>query len=185
MQASTADVLSLNPLGQSNRILVDASCNLLADLSHGLNKLSDQDYCRSADGKQSSVGKHVRHLLEFYREYFRSNADSSTGALCYDNRQRDIELENSRRAALDEISLVQKKLKLIPNKITDLALAAIVHPDQPAQLIASTSQRELLYLFDHTIHHMAIIKFIAQKHGAILPDNFGLSPSTIAHEQPK
>lgn len=185
MQASSADVLSLNSFGQSNRILVDVSFDLLGELSLGLKKMSEQEYCRSAEGKQSSVGKHVRHLLEFYREYFRSTADASAGALCYDNRQRDIELENSLQAGLNEIAIIQRKLKSVPNEITDIALAAIVHPDQPAQFIASTSQRELLYLFDHTIHHMAIIKMLAEKQGARLPENFGLAPSTIAHEQPQ
>jgi len=42
----------------------------------------------------------------------------------------------------------------------------------------SNLARELLYLINHTIHHAAYMKLIAEKNGVDIEDTVGLAPST-------
>ena len=164
-------------------VLVQSSSQLLRDLSEGLKLLSDKQYAESYNQNKPSIGKHVRHIIEFYIEFFRYNQNDSAEPLCYDSRQRDLELETSLDSALKAIADIEDKLAVFPQQDQQIRLSAIVNPQQPAQMLSSSSQRELMYLFDHTIHHMALIKLFAEFWGVSLSKNFGLAPSTIAHEQ--
>jgi uncharacterized damage-inducible protein DinB len=163
-------------------LLVRFSRHLLSDLAEGLRQLSHKEYQNCYDDEKPSVGKQVRHIIEFYREYFRHLSSPSALPLCYDDRQRDPILETSPSSALAEIEIIKEKLAAASQEVLDITLSAIVHPEYPAQLIRSTSQRELMYLFDHTVHHMALIKMLAELWGVHLCKDFGLAPSTMAHE---
>lgn len=174
-----ADIAGLNG---NLALLTEASCLIFSDLVRGLKYLSSDQYANSFDETKPSIGKHVRHILEFYLEYIRYIESPSTGPLCYDSRKRDLVLETSLSEVLKTIDFIEQYLATSPLGEKDIQLSVIVQPNLPPQLLSSTLQRELMYLLDHTIHHMALIKMLAEFWGVDLPKNFGLAPSTICHE---
>ena len=47
--------------------------------------------------------------------------------------------------------------------------------------IPSNYARELLYLINHAIHHVAIIKLILEHNGVSVPSYIGLAPGTASY----
>ena len=47
----------------------------------------------------------------------------------------------------------------------------------------STLARELVYCIAHAIHHYALISVMARLMEVKLPENFGVAPSTVAHQK--
>ena len=47
----------------------------------------------------------------------------------------------------------------------------------------STIRRELQFLVSHTVHHYALIGLILKTMDVSVPENFGVAPSTLKHEQ--
>ncbi|MEO5600939.1 MAG: hypothetical protein ABIR06_08435 [Cyclobacteriaceae bacterium] len=57
----------------------------------------------------SSIGQHIRHILEIYAEGIKSDRH-----ICYDNRKRDRDIERNRLQAMsvmDELQLLLSSLK--------------------------------------------------------------------------
>jgi hypothetical protein len=48
---------------------------------------------------------------------------------------------------------------------------------------ASSVGRELQYLVAHTVHHFALMAVALRTCGHRLPDEFGVAPSTLRHEE--
>ena len=53
--------------------------------------------------------------------------------------------------------------------------------DTQNETYASNIRRELLYLINHTLHHAAYIKLLAQQSGITLSSHIGVAPSTASH----
>ena len=141
--------------------------------------LSDEQYKMPLDILTgSSIGQHVRHILEFYVCLIRARA---IGVVCYDERERNPKIETDRAFALVVVDNVVLALAEIKSDFT-LKLKADFSPEGGNQTILETSLfRELAYDLEHSIHHQAIIK-IAIKNlnsGYALNENFGVARSTI------
>lgn len=143
--------------------------------------LSPQQYKKPLSVlNQSSVGQHVRHVLEFYQCLL---LQWKTGVVCYDHRARSVELE-------EDIPLIQEVIEQLCSDISsvDPNAALIMRtqplPDSEEQIAVTTSiGRELLYGLDHAIHHLALVKIgIQQAYPDVAIDpNLGVAPSTIKH----
>ena len=86
-----------------------AAINVLDQLQEVLEKLMDDQFiakCEALGG--SSIGQHVRHLLEFF---VCLESGLATGTVNYDKRKRDLMLENDRFAALGLIAKCKKRMK--------------------------------------------------------------------------
>jgi len=127
-----------------------------------------------------SVGKHVRHIAEFYSCLF-SGLDS--GIVDYDARQRNLLLENDNRFA---VHTLQEIINYIGEIQTDraLSLRALYMADE-AMHVPTTLYRELIYNLEHCIHHLATIRIgvSASNSNCLIPPNFGVAPSTLQHRQ--
>lgn len=165
--------------------LTATSLQVLDQLCEAIARLTQDQYVKGIKVEASSIGEHVRHVIEFYQALF--NALLSTGGieLCYDKRKRNFLLETSKDAALQELTNIQADILAMSNKDFDLTMHSIVDPNAPMIKMRTTQQRELFYLLDHTIHHMAVIKMLAEQYGVIFSKNFGLAQSTQAHENSK
>jgi uncharacterized damage-inducible protein DinB len=128
----------------------------------------------------SSIGKHVRHVLEFY---ICLQDGIQKGEVNYDNRVRNLQLEESPDYAqmvlnhmidtFNNVALNEKNIQHI-----------ICFGDEEISSESSIS-RELVYLIEHSIHHYAIIG-IALKNELpqlVIPTNFGIAYSTVQHAQ--
>lgn len=128
----------------------------------------------------STVGQHVRHIAEFYLCLLKGY---QTEVVNYDARQRDPRIESDRDFALENLAEIIRKLSFVQAD-KSLSLQTSFGGDDLLS-IPSSFFRELTYLIEHTIHHLAIIKIgLNESHPAIkFPENFGVAHSTIRFRQ--
>jgi uncharacterized damage-inducible protein DinB len=127
---------------------------------------------------RASVGQHVRHTIEFYQRLFKDD-----GVINYDKRERDILIESSMSHA---IVVIDSLIRNIENVSKDsLVILRADFPSVSAKPIEvnSSLSRELLYVLEHAIHHMALIRILIkdEEPGFELADSFGVAYSTLAH----
>ncbi|MEM7180755.1 MAG: DinB family protein [Spirochaetota bacterium] len=127
----------------------------------------------------STLGKHFRHILNFYENLYQGFL---TGVVCYDTRNRDSQIEEDPSYAKKQFTDYMVKLSVLPGQTT-LQLEAKVEMDsEKTSLMTNTTvEREILYVIEHTIHHMAIIKMAVLHYypKIAIPANLGVAFSTI------
>lgn len=129
-----------------------------------------------------SIGAHLRHCIEYVRVFL---AGIDSDSIDYDDRPRDRQLEADRSACRTALEQLKDEIQSIPSDW----LEKTVHPketlslDHPARSMASTVVRELGYLSQHTVHHLAIITMIADLGGLRLPSELGLACSTAVYRK--
>lgn len=150
---------------------------LLIQIEDTIIQLADDQFCASIPLLGgSSIGEHVRHILEFYVELI-NGYDS--GLVNYDQRTRDHQLQTIRSAAVFKIKQISNQLIL-----TDKALLITSNDEQSNDRVISTYARELMYNLDHTIHHMALIRVAVCLTTSIsLATHFGVAAATINYRK--
>lgn len=142
-----------------------------------LAQLDPSDYRRPLeefDG--SSLGQHFRHILEFL-QCLAQGVDQ--GLVDYAARERNLLYEENPALAADAFQKFSRQLEGYAAE-TPIAVKAEfgsnIRPEYQSSL-----GRELLFVYDHAIHHLAIIKIglNCQFPGIKVEKNFGVSPSTI------
>ena len=151
---------------------------ILKEQQHLLQKISPENYTlpiTSLDG--STVGGHTRHIIEFLEVLLNSYFSDSIN---YDERKRNLELEENPQKAVETISKILSGINL-PNK--NLILHQTI--GNISLEITTNFYRELLYNIEHCIHHQALIKvaFNEMKMSHLLNKNFGVAPSTIQYRE--
>lgn len=151
---------------------------ILKEQQHLLQKISLENYTfpiASLDG--STVGGHTRHIIEFLEILLNSYFSDSIN---YDERKRNLELEENPQKAVEIISKILSEINL-PNK--NLILHQTI--GNISLEITTNFYRELLYNIEHCIHHQALIKvaFNEMKMSHLLNKNFGVAPSTIQYRE--
>jgi uncharacterized damage-inducible protein DinB len=162
--------------------LKSASQHILTQLAEVIGQLSDSDYARPLPVlSENSVGKHVRHTLEFY-ELLVDGAQN--GYLNYDRRPRKLRLETDTEEALQRIAFIDQAIRRL-----DLNQPLILEADLSVTGTAVTSissllSRELLYNIEHAIHHMALIQIAVREAfpHVELPPHFGVAYSTVQYQ---
>jgi len=127
---------------------------------------------------RASVGQHVRHTLEFYQCLFEAET-----AVNYDARKRDILLESSAAHASVTIDNIVKQVESVHADFSLRTLAELPSASAETLSVTSSLSRELLYVLEHAIHHMALIRFLIKDEAADfeLEDAFGVAYSTLAY----
>ena len=161
--------------------LADAHCIVIDQLLDACNRISTSNYCNIPAEGISPLGMHIRHIIEFYQELVRVLDHAVPDIICYDNRQRNMLLENSPQEAVDALAHIKEIMCSHIVNDRQFILQAILCVGQPPTKIASSLYRECHYVLDHAIHHMAMIKIIAGMMGTALPDGFGVAYSTQTH----
>lgn len=141
-----------------------------------LENLSDNQLCNaSVSPYYSSIGSHIRHILDFYDCIL--NIDSIK-QIDLSRRSRNKEVENCCNHAkqyLDNIIEKIQKVNFEANEkvivIDDLGLGKTEIPYTIASVFAQANS--------HTIHHYAIINYIFDRLGIEITDSdFGYNPTT-------
>lgn len=154
--------------------------NLLLQLEHVLTALSDEQFCEPVPLlSQSTIGQHIRHIIEFYVEL---NKGYEIGIINYDDRKRDHSLQTCRASAIQklrEIGLALDKENAVLNIYAEYA-----NDDGSKQQLSTNYFRELMYNLEHTVHHMALIRVGIHTSARIaVPDDFGVAASTLKYRQ--
>lgn len=162
--------------------LKSVSTDSLMQLAEVVGQLTDSEYARPLEVLSgNTIGKHVRHILEFYELLVNS---VQTGQLNYDRRQRDLQLEVDTDQALRRIGTINEAIhQLDLNLLLNLEANLSATGTETIQ-IPSSFARELLYNVEHAIHHMALIQVAVQNafSAVELPQHFGVAYSTVQHQ---
>lgn len=123
----------------------------------------------------ATIGQHVRHTIEVAQSLVNGYISNEIN---YEKRKRDLEIETSLKYASNLCS----ELILLINR-SDKKLILVEENESGKQIrIKSNYSRELHFILEHTIHHMALIKTglqILKKD--ITDDYFGVAYSTIQY----
>lgn len=143
-------------------------------LNESIKEISDEIYSKPISLLSgASIGKHVRHVCEFYNILINSFAGQTVN---YDNRNRQEDIESEVFCASQ---LIEDIIIWLEELEEDCQL--FISQNGSNEKFYSSLFRELQYVFEHTTHHMAIIKigfkevFPAHK----LANSFGVAVSTL------
>lgn len=154
--------------------------HLFTHLEYAVSELSDQQFCTPIPLLgNSTIGQHIRHILEFYIEL---DNGYPIGLIDYNGRKRDHILQTCRKSVVHKIQEIGNLIKL-ENKELNVTLD-FDSEDEITQLMSSNYFRELMYNIEHTVHHMALIRVgISLITTISLPEDFGIAASTIKYNK--
>ncbi len=153
---------------------------LLDQLDDLLGQLDDQDLAAPRSlifG--ASIGQHVRHILEYYALLL---TQCSMGRINYDLRERDRRIETEVDHARGAVVRCLDQLLGISGDRT-LSLESEL-PEGGATVSQSSSLlRELTYVADHCVHHLAMVRIVVQQELPFVafPDGLGVAAATRNH----
>lgn len=155
--------------------------SILTQLSGLIGQLTNEQY-RAPLGllNDNTVGKHVRHILEFFMILGKG---SQTGVVNCDARPHDVLFELNKESALKSIDELIASINTMTLEKPVTLEVSYVHDAGERVKIPSSLQRELAYNIEHSIHHMAIIKIAVKATfpSISLPSNFGVAYSTLRY----
>lgn len=127
----------------------------------------------------SSIGEHVRHILEFYEGILNNNTFLFVD---YSKRERKKNIEINLEFANDFIAYIMLSLA---SKNVENAVLKIQDTSISDQIFTSSYGRELYYCLEHSIHHQALIRvsLIEQNLLGIAKPTFGYANSTIQYKE--
>lgn len=159
------------------RALAASADHALDQLDRFIAGLSDEQYSASPPPSTSSIGAHVRHTLDHYASLlFNKRPDQ----LDYDDRERGGAVETDVAIARDQLTKLRDALRnMASNTANSVRLTAVIAADGGNVNVATSFERELLFVFSHTVHHCALMAFVAQLQGAPVPEDFGYAPATL------
>ncbi|WP_158848982.1 hypothetical protein [Algibacter sp. L1A34] len=157
-------------------IIIESSLKTLQKADLLLNKLSDDDLCNaSVSPYYSSIGSHVRHILDFYDCIFNKNEDNIIDLTA---RCRNLDVETQCNSASNYLNITMEKLKSLDFN-ADTKIVVIDDLGLGKAEIAYTFGALLSQANSHTIHHYAIISYILDRLEIQFEDgDFGYNPTT-------
>ncbi|XMO86914.1 DinB family protein [Algibacter sp. AS12] len=157
-------------------VIVESTLKTLQKSQILLDNLSNEQLCdASVPPYHSSIGTHIRHILDFYDCILNVNSENQIDLTA---RSRNKAVEADCCCARDYLNFIIDKLNTIVFNIADnvividdLGLGKIAIPYTYGALLAQANS--------HTIHHYAIINYIFDSLGIVLNDSdFGYNPTT-------
>ncbi|MBL7827516.1 MAG: hypothetical protein JNJ57_12845 [Saprospiraceae bacterium] len=146
-----------------------------------LEQIPSHDYRRPlSEFDGSTLGQHFRHILEFF-QCLENGMES--GAVDYASRKRNLLYEDNPALTSQAFSEFLDTLGRYTDDHLMVVKAEFGGSDRPTY--QSCLGRELLFIYDHAIHHLAIIKIGLRCHfpQIQIDKDLGVSPSTIKARQ--
>ncbi|MCF8282636.1 MAG: DinB family protein [Bacteroidales bacterium] len=129
----------------------------------------------------SSIGQHFRHIVDFYGCLNRGLLE---GRVDYSLRQRDPRVETEPVYAAEILSAYFEQMKTA-DEAADVEVVADFSSElnETRPVVLSTVGREMMYAYDHAVHHLAMIKMGLKATSPTLEvdKNLGVAPSTVKH----
>ncbi len=129
----------------------------------------------------ASVGKHFRHIVEFYQSFITGIPNSSIN---YDKRERNARIENEKDYCKAVILEIQNSLDLIASNDNKPVEVEYEYDGNIISSVSSTN-RELIFCVEHCVHHLAILKLAI--HAAFpeieVSENLGVAHSTLQYQE--
>lgn len=159
----------------------EALTTLVHQVNHVLSQMESCDYCRPLpEFEGSTLGQHFRHALEFFQCL---EQGATTGLIDYAARERNLLYERDpilTSEAFERFAMCLNTCNLLQHVEVRAEFNSDLRPTYP-----STLGRELLFVYDHAIHHLAIIKIGLRCHFPHIQtaQDLGVSPSTVKSRQ--
>ncbi len=179
-ETQTTTVTPLDATTHTNAIL-DGLATSVRDLLT-VTTLPVHAYRFSAQG-QSSIGAHVRHVLEFLQVLADQLAD---GVIDYESRAHNAAYESDPEIVAH----------ILPQLHQTLATALETHGAYYPLLLRETVMvggekipfttslgREILFMVQHAVHHLAIIRMQAAALNLAMDENFGVAVATKIYRE--
>lgn len=163
--------------------LQQASRQMLRQLIYFIDQLSPQQFSAHLSILSgNTVGKHLRHLIEFYQHLLMSYAEAQV-LIDYDARERNHQTETDKEYAKLQVQILIGHLEKVHTN-REMLLCFCLTGQGDKQHIPTTFYRELAYNLEHTIHHLAILKMAVITHfpEIALADDFGVAHSTMQYQ---
>lgn len=155
----------------------------LEEIKAAISLINKEQYTyKSKTLSNATIGQHIRHVLEFY---FCLLNGLNKGIVNYDQRDRNMDLENNPEYAILFIDEIFNKISQVSPDLK-LELSGNFSSQEEHYILMKTSvNRELAYCFEHSIHHQALIKigFMEQGLDHLISINWGVAQSTIKHKK--
>ena len=155
-----------------------ALARCIEQLLYVIDLLPDEVYVAQDTPRDSSIGCHFRHVIEFMQMLGDQAAD---GYGDYELRNRVKSFERDRSVARTRVKENGRRLQeILIDHGLDYPLIQSQTPFVGAgkvQLKTSLG-RELMYVIDHAIHHLALVRILSRRRGVELPTNIGLAAAT-------
>ncbi|MGC1204359.1 MAG: DinB family protein [Flavobacteriaceae bacterium] len=157
-------------------VIIQSTLKTLQKSQVLLDNLSNAQLCDSSvPPYHSSIGTHIRHILDFYDCIFNANSENRIDLTA---RSRNKAVEADCECAQDYLNLIIGRLSSASFDINDtvlviddLGLGKTQIPYTYGALLAQGNS--------HTIHHYAIINYIFDSLGIVINDSdFGYNPTT-------
>lgn len=157
-------------------VIIQSTLKTLQKSQVLLDNLSNAQLCdASVSPYYSSIGTHIRHILDFYDCIFNMNTEDKVDLTA---RSRNKDVESDCGCAQDYLNLIIGRLSTTTIDINeavivvdDLGLGIIEIPYTYGSLLAQANS--------HTIHHYAIINYIFDRLGIVVNDaEIGYNPTT-------
>lgn len=130
----------------------------------------------------STIGQHFRHILDFYTCLIKG---LERPYVDYSFRERNPDLEKNAALARKKFEEIMTAIKPFDEDRVILIKADFHDGDHAKHpLVTSSIGRELMYAYDHAVHHLAIIKIGLQVSFPDFPvhSDLGVAPSTIRYQ---
>lgn len=131
----------------------------------------------------ASVGQHIRHIIDFYLCLLKG---IPTSEIDYDKRERNPAIESSLFLAQNHMKMIAQKVDMLDmNQAVCVVSCFVADENVETTLIDSSVGRELMYAYDHAIHHLALIKIgmqVAYPYVKI-DKELGIAPSTLKYRK--
>lgn len=160
--------------------LMETIQQTLSQLHESLISIDEAHYqARLSCLSNASIGQHVRHIIELFQCM---NKGYEAGIINYEKRERNELMERDKNFACSLIRHISNGLNK-ENKELLLQVADLAEEGHPL-LVPTNYFRELIYNFEHAIHHMAMIRIALQEMFSVnLPQEYGVAPSTLKYQR--
>lgn len=157
---------------------------ILRQIDDLLLQVDREIYARPLDLFQgATIGQHIRHILNFYQALLRG---ADKGLIDYADRERDLQIEQDPALARQVFLYISRDIQGLDEE-RELPVLADFIPDKAVgrPIVQSTLGRELMFAFDHAVHHLAMVRIGLQvSHPDLhLQEELGVAPSTLKFQK--
>ncbi|MEZ8083882.1 DinB family protein [Enterovibrio norvegicus] len=158
---------------------VEGNFDVAKQAQNLLSLMNDEQYqFVAAPYLQSSIGQHMRHILDVYRALM---AWPDNDFIDYDARRRAHPVETDFTIAQAEWQVINEWLASVTPTSINMALrvngeVSLTH--HAPSVTASTLGRELAFVASHAVHHFALIRVSLSAQDIETDTSFGLAPAT-------
>tara|TARA_Y100000385_G_scaffold291312_1_gene368523 strand:+ start:5519 stop:6025 length:507 start_codon:yes stop_codon:yes gene_type:complete len=159
-----------------------ATANILDQLIDVIQQLSVDEYIRPLNiYNGSTIGKHFRHIHDFYACLINGNREKCVD---YCKRERAENLELTPSSIIESFNDLKKKVRELDPSETVEVYGDFEFENGHRPVSQSSFGREMLYAYDHAVHHLAIIKLgiRAEFPDVIIENDIGVAASTLRHQ---